>query len=67
VGDNSRKVTLANNSWNDISVGTIPLAQGANRLKWTVNSGAADLAWIELVPADAGERAANGASAEIPR
>ena len=63
VGDNARKVTLASDSWSDISVGTVALAQGTNRLKWTVKSGAADLAWIELVPADTSERAANADSA----
>lgn len=68
VGDNSRKVTLGSDSWSDISVGTMTLAQGLNRLKWTVKSGAADLAWIELTPTDSGERAAaNRASAEVPR
>lgn len=67
IGDHSRTVKLANNSWNDISAGTVALARGPNRLKWTVKSGAADLAWIELTPTDTEERAANGASAEIPR
>lgn len=67
IGDNAQRVTLANNSWSDISVGTVTLAQGLNRLKWMVKSGAVDLAWIELTPTDTGERAANGPSAEMAR
>jgi aryl-phospho-beta-D-glucosidase BglC (GH1 family) len=64
VGDRVRTVTLPDTGWNEISVGTLPLSPGENRLKWAVKSGAADLAWIELSPAD-GQRAASSASPDF--
>ena len=62
VGDKVRTVTLPDTGWNEITVGTLPLSPGENRLKWAVKSGSADLAWIEVSPADNGQRAAGGSS-----
>lgn len=61
VGGKVRTVTLSDDGWNEIKVGTVFLAPGENRLKWAVKSGAADLAWIELSPADNSQRAAGSA------
>lgn len=60
IGDKVQTVTLSGTDWNEIRVGTAALAPGENRLKWAVKSGVADLEWIELDPADNGQRAANG-------
>lgn len=65
IGDKMQTVTLSDTSWKEISLGTVPLAAGENRLKWAVKSGAADLAWIDLSPAENGQRAASGASLDI--
>jgi endoglucanase len=52
VGDETRHVTLAENTWSEIKLGTIPLTQGTNQLRWLVIGGTADLDWLELSPAD---------------
>jgi hypothetical protein len=66
VGDEVRTITIPENSWNEIPAGTIALSQGENQLKCTVKSGTADLDWIELDPADAGQRAASGPAPGLP-
>jgi|SRR5579862_5318910 len=65
IGDHVRAVTLSDSDWNEINIGTVELAQGANRLKWTVKKGVAELEWIELTPDETGQRAANGVSSEV--
>ena len=66
IGDKVRTVTLSDKNWSEINLGTIALSPGANRLKWAVKNGTADLAWIELNPAENGQRASVGSSTEIP-
>ena len=66
VGDEVRTVTLSEKSWSEINVGTVDLSQGANRLKWLVKSGVADLDWIELNPSESGQRAASGVPGGLP-
>jgi hypothetical protein len=65
VGDKVRTVTLSDTGWKEIALGNVPLVAGENRLKWAVKSGAADLAWIDLSPADNGQRAASGAPSDF--
>ncbi len=68
VGDDVRTVTISDQSWSEINVGTVALSQGANQLKWTVKSGTADLDWIELNPSEgASQRAANEAPSGLPK
>jgi endoglucanase len=51
VGDQVRSVTVPTNTWSEINLGTITLARGQNRLLWRLQSGAADLDWLDLSPA----------------
>jgi len=67
VGDEVRTVTISDKGWNEINVGTVALASGANRLKCVVKSGVADVDWFELNPADNSQRAASGLAPEVPR
>lgn len=68
VGNEVRKVDLSTNDWKEISVGTIPLAQGQNHLKCVVKNGSADVDWIELTPPESSQRASSGLSApDLPR
>jgi hypothetical protein len=39
---------VSENTWKEIKVGTIQFSRGANRLKWTVKQGTADLDWIDV-------------------
>ncbi len=48
VGDEVRSATLSTNAWTNVNLGSISLAQGANRLKLAVVRGAADLDWLDL-------------------
>jgi hypothetical protein len=66
VGDTVRTVTLSGNGWAEIPVGTVGLAQGANRLKCMVKSGAADVDWFELNPSPTAQRMASGVPTESP-
>jgi endoglucanase len=66
VGDEVRTVTLSNDGWNEVNLGTVALSLGANQLKWTVKSGVADLDWIELNPPDPAQRAASTVPAGLP-
>jgi hypothetical protein len=59
IGDQERNVTLAGKEWTEIPVGPVALLQGQNHLKCVVKSGSADVDWIELNPADNGQRAAS--------
>jgi endoglucanase len=61
VGGMSRAVTLSASTWSEIKLGTVTLAQGTNRVKWLVKSGAADLDWIELAAkGESRQSASNG-------
>jgi endoglucanase len=66
VGDEVRTVTLSDKGWNEVNLGTMAVSLGANKLKWVVKSGVADLDWIELKPPEIGQRAASGIPTELP-
>jgi hypothetical protein len=66
VGSEVQTVTISNEGWTEINVGTMALSAGTNRLKWAVKSGTADLDWIELTPEESGQRAANGVPSDLP-
>jgi endoglucanase len=57
-GNQVRQVTIAQNTWQEIKLDPIALFPGANRLRWLVTSGVANLDWIELSPAEKGQPAA---------
>ncbi len=48
VGDQVRTVALSQNDWSEVKIGTFALAQGQNRLKLQVKTGAADMDWLEV-------------------
>jgi endoglucanase len=67
IGDDVRTVTISDQGWSEISIGTVALSRGPNQLKWTVKSGTADLDWIELNPSEAASRrAANEVPSGLP-
>jgi len=67
VGDEVRTVTISDQNWSEIKVGSVALSQGLNQLKWTVKSGTADLDWIELNSSEvASQRAANEVAPALP-
>jgi endoglucanase len=66
VGGDMRTVTISDQDWSEINVGTVALLPGAKQLQWVVKSGTADLDWIELNPPDAGQRAASGVASGLP-
>jgi hypothetical protein len=66
-GNQIRQVTITQNTWKEIKLDAISLNRGANRLKFLVTSGAADLDWIELSPAEIGQPAAQGRSPVLPK
>ncbi|HVM46667.1 MAG TPA: cellulase family glycosylhydrolase [Candidatus Acidoferrum sp.] len=51
IGRQVRKVNIRSNNWTEINLGTITLARGQNRLVWRVQSGAADLDWLDVTTA----------------
>jgi hypothetical protein len=48
TGDQMRRVTIVQNTWQQIKLDTIRLSRGVNQLKFQVISGTVDLDWIEL-------------------
>jgi hypothetical protein len=48
IGEKTLKVNVTDNSWKDIKVGVVQFNRGANRLKWEVKQGTADLDWIDV-------------------
>jgi aryl-phospho-beta-D-glucosidase BglC (GH1 family) len=66
VGGEAKTVTISTNGWSEIPVGLVNVAQGGNQLKCTVKSGAADVDWIELNPAEKGERASSDLTPVLP-
>jgi hypothetical protein len=67
IGDQVRPVTIAQNTWNEIELGTVTLSQGTNHLKWLVTSGAADLDWLELSPAEKAKQSVSRSSTALLR
>ncbi len=67
IGGESHSITLSNSNWDEITLGTASLSEGANQLKWAVKNGSADLDWIELRPIESGQRASTGLSTDLPR
>ena len=61
-GDQVRQVTITQNTWQEIKLDDMYLNRGANRLKFLVTRGVADLDWIELSTAAGGQPAAPGRS-----
>ncbi|MDD5140166.1 MAG: family 78 glycoside hydrolase catalytic domain [Verrucomicrobiales bacterium] len=57
-GNQVRQVTITQNTWQEIKLDAIHLNRGANRLKFLVTNGVADLDWIELSPAKKNKTAA---------
>jgi endoglucanase len=66
VGGKSRTINVSGKDWNEIPVGPLAVAQGGNQLKCTVKSGVADVDWIELNPAEKGQRASSGTAPGLP-
>lgn len=66
IGDEVKTVTLSGEKWNEINVGTVALAPGANRVKCVVKSGTADLDWIQLTPPEIRQRASSETSTSLP-
>ncbi|HEX4263887.1 MAG TPA: cellulase family glycosylhydrolase [Verrucomicrobiae bacterium] len=62
VGGEAKTVKISDKGWSEIPVGPLTVAQGGNRLKCTVKSGVADVDWIELSPAEKGQRASTDAA-----
>jgi hypothetical protein len=48
VGQNTFAVSLTDNAWKEIKLGAMQFSRGANRLKWAVKQGTADLDWIDV-------------------
>jgi hypothetical protein len=48
IGGQARTVTLSQNEWSEVKIGTFTLAQGQNQLKLQVKTGAADVDWLEV-------------------
>jgi hypothetical protein len=48
IGEKTFAVTLTDNAWKEIKVGGTQFNRGANRLKWVIKQGTADLDWIDI-------------------
>jgi Cellulase (glycosyl hydrolase family 5) len=48
IGDQARTVTISSNTWSEISLGSLGLAHGQNRVVCQVKRGVADVDWLEL-------------------
>ena len=48
IGERPLTVKISSNEWAEIKLGTAQFNRGANRLKWLVKQGTADLDWIEV-------------------
>jgi len=48
VAGQVRKILLTQTEWQELKVGTLGLVQGQNQLKLQVDSGSADIDWVEL-------------------
>jgi len=67
VGDQIRQMAILQNTWSEIKLDPISLTRGTNHLKWLVMSGAADLDWLQLSPAETGQQSASRTAAVLPR
>ena len=61
IGHQVRTVTIPSNTWSEIKLGAIALARGQNRVVWRVQSGAADLDWLDLSTQTPPERGVSAA------
>jgi hypothetical protein len=66
VGSETRTVTLSDKGWSEIPAGMVNVVQGGNQLKCTVKSGVADVDWIQLNPAEKGQRASSDVTPALP-
>ena len=48
VGERTLEVKLTPGTWLEIKLGSVPLARGANRLKWIIRQGTVDLDWLDV-------------------
>jgi hypothetical protein len=48
VGEKTVGVTVSDSAWKELKVGAVQFSRGANRLKWLVKEGTADLDWIDV-------------------
>jgi len=48
IGDQVRTVKVSQNDWSEVKIGTFSLAQGQNRLKLLVKTGAVDMDWLDV-------------------
>lgn len=48
VGDKTFTLNVTDSGWREIKVGGTQFGRGANRLKWSVKQGTADLDWIDV-------------------
>jgi len=48
IGEKTFAVALTENAWKEIKVGVTQFNRGANRLKWVIKQGTADLDWIDI-------------------
>jgi aryl-phospho-beta-D-glucosidase BglC (GH1 family) len=48
IGEHPLTVKISSNEWAEIKLGTAQFDRGANRLKWLVKQGTAELDWIEV-------------------
>jgi hypothetical protein len=48
IGEKTIQVNVTDNTWKEIKFGPVPFSRGANRLKWLVKQGTADLDWIDV-------------------
>jgi len=58
IGRQVRKVNIRSHDWTEINLGTITLACGQNRLVWRLQSGAADLDWLDVTTAHTNQQPA---------
>jgi endoglucanase len=52
INDQIVSVPVTTKSWTEIKLNTLPLQQGSNQIKWTVQRGTIELDWIDVRFAD---------------
>jgi endoglucanase len=63
IGEKTVAVTVNDSAWKEIKLGAIQFSRGANRLKWVVKQGTADLDWIDVRSGNKPEQSATQAHA----
>ena len=48
VGEQARKIVLTQKDWSELKIGTLALVAGQNRLKLKVNTGSAEIDWLDV-------------------